>query len=57
MKKRKGSPADLQDSNEEPKKNLKSRGLCLVPISCTLQVGSDNGADYWAPPSLGGGFR
>ncbi|XP_012469038.1 transcription factor bHLH68 isoform X2 [Gossypium raimondii] len=57
MKKRKGGPADLQDSNEEPKKNLKSRGLCLVPISCTLQVGSDNGADYWAPPSLGGGFR
>ncbi|XP_028077356.1 transcription factor bHLH68 isoform X1 [Camellia sinensis] len=44
-----------QDSHEESK-DLRSRGLCLVPISCTLQVGSDNGADYWAP-ALGGGFR
>ncbi|XP_062090827.1 transcription factor bHLH68-like isoform X2 [Humulus lupulus] len=49
-----------QDSLEEPKKDLKSRGLCLVPVSCTLQVGSDNGADYWAPAlggGGGGGFR
>ncbi|XP_027357933.1 transcription factor bHLH68 [Abrus precatorius] len=45
-----------QDPQEEPKKCLRSRGLCLVPVSCTLQVGSDNGADYWAP-ALGGGFR
>ncbi|KAF5201518.1 Transcription factor bhlh [Thalictrum thalictroides] len=42
----------------KPNKDLKSRGLCFVPVSCTLQlqVGSDNGADYWAP-TLGGGFR
>ncbi|EEF48222.1 transcription factor, putative [Ricinus communis] len=53
--KRKGA-SDQQDCNEEPKKDLRSRGLCLVPVSCTLQVGSDNGADYWAP-ALGGGFR
>ncbi|KAE7998715.1 hypothetical protein FH972_003228 [Carpinus fangiana] len=53
--KRKGA-SDQQDSQEEPKKDLRSRGLCLVPVSCTLQVGSDNGADYWAP-ALGGGFR
>ncbi|XP_027341128.1 transcription factor bHLH68-like isoform X1 [Abrus precatorius] len=45
-----------QDSQEETKKDLRSRGLCLVPVSCTLQVGSDNGADYWAP-AFGGGFR
>ncbi|XP_073036254.1 transcription factor bHLH68-like isoform X1 [Primulina eburnea] len=41
-------------------KDLRSRGLCLVPISCTQHVGNDNiiGADYWAPPppALGGGF-
>ncbi|CAL5186460.1 unnamed protein product [Lathyrus oleraceus] len=43
-------------SHEEPNKDLQSRGLCLVPVSCTLQVGSDNGADYWAP-ALGGAFR
>ncbi|XWS69909.1 hypothetical protein CRYUN_Cryun03dG0004000 [Craigia yunnanensis] len=55
MIKRKDGP-DQQDSHEEPKKDLRSRGLCLVPVSCTLQVGSDNGADYWAPV-LGGGFR
>uniref|UniRef100_K7KRP2 BHLH domain-containing protein n=1 Tax=Glycine max TaxID=3847 RepID=K7KRP2_SOYBN len=48
--------ASEQDSQEEPKKDLRSRGLCLVPVSCTLQVGSDNGADYWAP-AFGGGFR
>ncbi|XP_022730047.1 transcription factor bHLH68-like [Durio zibethinus] len=53
--KRKSGP-DQQDCHEEPKKDLRSRGLCLVPVSCTLQVGSDNGADYWAP-ALGGGFR
>ncbi|WVZ14885.1 hypothetical protein V8G54_012451 [Vigna mungo] len=44
------------EPDTEEKKGLRSRGLCLVPVSCTLQVGSDNGADYWAP-ALGGGFR
>ncbi|XP_022153549.1 transcription factor bHLH68-like isoform X2 [Momordica charantia] len=30
-------------------KDLRSRGLCLVPVSCTQLVQSDiNGADYWA---------
>ncbi|KAF8393396.1 hypothetical protein HHK36_021639 [Tetracentron sinense] len=48
--------ASEQDSHDEPNKDLRSRGLCLVPVSCTLQVGSDNGADYWAP-NVGGGFR
>ncbi|XP_004503450.1 transcription factor bHLH68 [Cicer arietinum] len=42
---------------EEEKKDLRSRGLCLVPVSCTLQVGSENGADYWAPAAFGGGFH
>ncbi|KAK2970962.1 hypothetical protein RJ640_027443 [Escallonia rubra] len=54
--KRKGAPSE-QDSQEEPRNDLRSRGLCLVPLSCTLQVGSDNGADYWAPALGGGGFR
>ncbi|XP_074284448.1 transcription factor bHLH68-like isoform X2 [Silene latifolia] len=49
--KRKGGPN--QDSYEEAK-DLRSRGLCLVPLSCTMHVGSDNGADYWAP-AIGGG--
>ncbi|KAI7749353.1 hypothetical protein M8C21_026454 [Ambrosia artemisiifolia] len=53
--KMKGSALE-QDSRKEPKRDLRSRGLCLVPVSCTMQVGSDNGADYWAP-ALNGGFR
>ncbi|KAH1049486.1 hypothetical protein GLYMA_08G036900v4 [Glycine max] len=53
--KRKAASSE-QDSQEEANKDLRSRGLCLVPVSCTLQVGSDNGADYWAP-AFGGGFR
>ncbi|KAL5822819.1 hypothetical protein ACOSQ3_020724 [Xanthoceras sorbifolium] len=56
--KRKGAPN--QEYIEDKGKDLRSRGLCLVPVSCTQQVGSDNGADYWAPAAaaeaLGGGF-
>ncbi|GAB4850219.1 hypothetical protein Ancab_029513 [Ancistrocladus abbreviatus] len=44
-----------QDYNKDAPRDLRSRGLCLVPISCTPLVGNENGADYWAP-SLGGGF-
>ncbi|GLU22237.1 hypothetical protein SLE2022_383270 [Rubroshorea leprosula] len=42
-----------QDVQDKPK-DLRSRGLCLVPVSCTQQVGSENGADYWAPAFPGG---
>ncbi|XP_020263988.1 transcription factor bHLH68 isoform X2 [Asparagus officinalis] len=49
-------PGQDNDTDLEPKKDLRSRGLCLVPVSFTLHVGSDNGADYWAP-TFGGGFR
>ncbi|KAJ7281199.1 hypothetical protein O6H91_Y365100 [Diphasiastrum complanatum] len=34
---------------EEPQQDLQSRGLCLVPVTCTSQLTSENGADYWAP--------
>lgn len=45
--------SEVQDSP----KDLRTRGLCLVPVSYTDHVnnGSDNGVDYWAP-SLGGSF-
>lgn len=33
----------------EGKKDLRSRGLCLVPVSCTSHLGADNGSDFWAP--------
>ncbi|XP_068667160.1 transcription factor bHLH154-like isoform X2 [Aristolochia californica] len=29
--------------------NLRSRGLCLVPVEWTLKLGHNNGADIWAP--------
>lgn len=35
---------------------LRSRGLCLVPISTTLHVAKDNTTDFWAP-TFGGSFR
>ncbi|CAN6218778.1 unnamed protein product [Urochloa humidicola] len=35
----------------EAEMDLRSRGLCLVPVSCTPQVYRDNnGPDYWTPP-------
>ncbi|KAJ8553348.1 hypothetical protein K7X08_024026 [Anisodus acutangulus] len=45
-----------QSDSQHRVKDLRSRGLCLVPISCTQHVGSDTTVgDYWAP-ALGGGY-
>ncbi|PIA64046.1 hypothetical protein AQUCO_00201384v1 [Aquilegia coerulea] len=42
----------------EAKFDLKSRGLCLVPISCTPQVYRENtGSDYWTPTYRGCLYR
>ncbi|XP_052192215.1 transcription factor bHLH113-like isoform X2 [Diospyros lotus] len=38
-----------EDTGEEPRKDLRSRGLCLVPIESTTRVANDNGADFWSP--------
>ncbi|KAL0415211.1 UNVERIFIED_CONTAM: Transcription factor [Sesamum latifolium] len=51
-----GAPKQESEGRSGAVKDLRSRGLCLVPISCTQHVGNDNGADYWAPAALGGGF-
>ncbi|KAL4303361.1 hypothetical protein GQ457_10G020490 [Hibiscus cannabinus] len=37
------------NGGEEAGKGLKSRGLCLVPVACTLHVTKSNGADFWSP--------
>ncbi|KAF2305405.1 hypothetical protein GH714_004984 [Hevea brasiliensis] len=43
-------PAEGEEiGGEEPRKDLRSRGLCLVPVELTLHVASSNGADYWSP--------
>ncbi|XP_057428291.1 transcription factor bHLH113 isoform X2 [Lotus japonicus] len=41
---------DNDGGEEEAEKlNLRSRGLCLIPVSCTVHVASTNGADFWSP--------
>ncbi|XP_010507790.1 PREDICTED: transcription factor bHLH113-like [Camelina sativa] len=34
-------------------KDLRSRGLCLVPVSSTVHVENSNGADFWSPATMG----
>lgn len=50
-----GSSCEGNDS-DGGKQDLRSRGLCLVPVSATLSVTNDNGADYWSP-ALGCNYR
>ncbi|KAK2997232.1 hypothetical protein RJ639_025757 [Escallonia herrerae] len=38
--------ANIQESEAY---DLRSKGLCLVPLSCTIGVAGSNGADIWAP--------
>ncbi|MFS7933470.1 putative transcription factor bHLH family [Helianthus anomalus] len=38
-----------EDKGRERKKELRTRGLCLVPVECTLHVAESNGADLWSP--------
>lgn len=38
-----------------PKKDLRSRGLCLVPVSSTFPVTHET-VDYWNP-TFGGTYR
>ncbi|XAR64143.1 hypothetical protein NMG60_11024381 [Bertholletia excelsa] len=37
------------DGSEEPRRDLRSRGLCLVPLSCLSYV-ADGGGVVWPPP-------
>uniref|UniRef100_A0A7N0RF09 BHLH domain-containing protein n=1 Tax=Kalanchoe fedtschenkoi TaxID=63787 RepID=A0A7N0RF09_KALFE len=36
-------------ADEGPKQDLRSRGLCLVPISSTFPVANETTADFWTP--------
>ncbi|KAG1347253.1 transcription factor bHLH123 [Cocos nucifera] len=54
MQQQQGS--DKSQDGEGPKQDLRSRGLCLVPISSTYPVASETPADFWHP-SFGGTFR
>ncbi|KAK8592308.1 hypothetical protein V6N13_062894 [Hibiscus sabdariffa] len=40
----------------EPKQDLRSRGLCLVPMSSTFPVANETTTDFWTP-AFGGTLR
>ncbi|CAL0300352.1 unnamed protein product [Lupinus luteus] len=44
---------DGDNNGEEVTKDLRSRGLCLIPMECTVHVASSNGADFWSPAAIG----
>ncbi|KAI3755836.1 hypothetical protein L1987_55645 [Smallanthus sonchifolius] len=41
---------------EGPRQDLRSRGLCLVPVSSTFPVTQETTVDFWTP-TFGGTFR
>uniref|UniRef100_A0A803MH28 BHLH domain-containing protein n=1 Tax=Chenopodium quinoa TaxID=63459 RepID=A0A803MH28_CHEQI len=58
-----GSYQQHQPGNEKakidpdgPKQDLRSRGLCLVPVSSTFPVTHETTVDFWTP-TFGGTFR
>lgn len=44
----------VEMNNEEMKRDLRSRGLCLVPLTCLTYV-TDGGGGVWPPPNFNGG--
>ncbi|XP_059662572.1 transcription factor bHLH123 isoform X2 [Cornus florida] len=48
--------SDKSKDPEGPKQDLKSRGLCLVPVSSTYPVTHETTVDFWTP-TFGGTFR
>ncbi|XP_015956247.1 transcription factor bHLH112 isoform X1 [Arachis duranensis] len=46
---------DWKESPEVAKRDLRSRGLCLVPISSTFPVATEVSADFWTPTLSFGG--
>lgn len=61
---RSGASYQQQQQNNEktkmdsdaPKQDLRSRGLCLVPVSSTFPVAHETTVDFWTP-AFGGTFR
>ncbi|KAF9675848.1 hypothetical protein SADUNF_Sadunf09G0075900 [Salix dunnii] len=49
-------PEGGEIGGKEPIKNLCSRGLCLVPVDCTVHLASSNGADFWSPVPMGNNY-
>lgn len=53
-KKTRTSQTASSEDRDEPKPDLRSRGLCLVPLSCTSYVTNENGG-VWSPTNYRGG--
>ncbi|XP_021902089.1 transcription factor bHLH112 isoform X2 [Carica papaya] len=51
-----GCHEKLKEAEGSIKQDLRSRGLCLVPISSTFPVANETTADFWTP-TFGGTFR
>ncbi|RDX74799.1 Transcription factor bHLH123, partial [Mucuna pruriens] len=57
-----GAPIQIQQSSgkskeaEGPRQDLRSRGLCLVPVSSTFPVTHETTVDFWTP-TFGGTSR
>ncbi|KAL9322342.1 hypothetical protein ACSQ67_010395 [Phaseolus vulgaris] len=57
-----GAPIQIQQNSgkcketEGPKQDLRSRGLCLVPVSSTFPVTHETTVDFWTP-TFGGASR
>ncbi|GLT83449.1 hypothetical protein SLE2022_017390 [Rubroshorea leprosula] len=49
-------PSDKSKDPEGPKQDLRSRGLCLVPVSSTFPVTHETSVDFWTT-TFGGTFR
>ncbi|KAL5548180.1 hypothetical protein UlMin_003411 [Ulmus minor] len=47
---------DKSKDPDDPKQDLRSRGLCLVPVSSTFPVTHETTVDFWTP-TFGGTFR
>nr|WKE35111.1 basic helix-loop-helix family protein [Rosa persica] len=47
----------LKEPEQGGKQDLKSRGLCLVPISSTFPVANETTADFWTPTFGAASFR
>ncbi|XP_078447713.1 uncharacterized protein LOC144716475 isoform X3 [Wolffia australiana] len=41
--------SDRSNKNEEPRRDLQSRGLCLVPVSNTISAMDETTRDFWTP--------
>ncbi|CAL0327018.1 unnamed protein product [Lupinus luteus] len=44
----------IGETHEEAKQDLRSRGLCLVPLSCMSYIAGDGGTEVWQQPNFGG---